>query len=131
MNIMHFFIGVMLLVQFSIYAQSAAQVTLSIRLFPIQVIEVDLINTQTLHITNDEDTPNDLNQISQQLSTFSTSQYALTVDSVKTNAFEELRASSATTLPKYRSTNRIIDIERYDDETDSDDLHVIYSMEAI
>lgn len=132
MNIMPFIIAAMLLIQFSIYAQSTGQVTLSIRLYPIQIIEVEPINTQTLEISSQE-VLNTLNQSSSpnQLSTYSTSQFALKVDSVKSNAFHQLRASNAVPPRKNRSIDEIFDAERYDFETDGIDLHVVYSMEAL
>lgn len=55
MDITHFLIGAMLLIQFSIYAQSTGQVTLSIRLYPIQIIEVEpSSNAQTIEIPSQD-----------------------------------------------------------------------------
>ena len=130
MNIRTFIIAAMLLVQFSMFAQSTGQVTLSIRLYPIQIIEVEPDNTQTIEFSNQnisESTP------PSQLSTYSTSQFALKIDSVSGDAFQELRVSMSGGLPppRNRSINGIINAGRYDFETDGDDLQVLYSMETM
>ena len=128
MSIMHYVIAAMLLVQFSMFAQSTGQVTLSIKLYPIQIIEVEPTNNQDLEISNPDLTnPSP----SSHLSTYSTSQFALKVDSVNSSAFDEMRASSAVQQLNIKSTHRIINAERYDFEVDGDDLNVVYSMEAM
>ena len=125
---MHYVIAAMLLVQFSMFAQSTGQVTLSIKLYPIQIIEVEPTNNQDLEISNPDLTnPSP----SSHLSTYSTSQFALKVDSVKSSAFQEMRTSSESPSRNNRSTHQIIDADRYDYETDGDDLNVVYSMEAM
>jgi hypothetical protein len=133
MDIMPFIIAAMLfLVQFSMYAQSTGQVTLSIKLYPIQIIEVEPTKTQTLEVLN-ESVNNSINQSPspQQLSTYSTSQFALKVDSVTRSAFSNLRDSNAVHPQSNKSINRVIDAERYNFETDGDDLHIVYSMETL
>ncbi|MFA5555180.1 MAG: hypothetical protein WDA68_11600 [Phycisphaerae bacterium] len=133
MDIMPFIIAAMLfLVQLSMYAQSTGQVTLSIKLYPIQIIEVEPTKTQTLEVLN-ESVNNSINQSPspQQLSTYSTSQFALKVDSVTRSAFSNLRDSNAVHPQSNKSINRVIDAERYNFETDGDDLHIVYSMETL
>lgn len=132
MNAVHLLIGAMLLIQFSMYAQSTGQVTLSIRLYPIQIIEVDSFNAQTLEVSS-ESVLNSINKSSypNQLSTYSTSQFALKVDSVTRSAFSNLRDSNAVHPQSNKSINRVIDAERYNYETDGDDLHIVYSMETL
>ena len=128
MNAVHLLIGAMLLIQFSMYAQSTGQVKLSIRLYPVQIIEVEPSNTQTLEFSSEsilKSTP------SCHLSTYSTSQFALKVDSVNSRAFSNLRASNTVSPRNNKSINRIIDTDRYNYETDGDDLHVVYSMETL
>lgn len=128
MSIMHYVIAAMLLVQFSMFAQSTGQVTLSIRLYPVQVIEVEPTNNQVLEYTHPDLTNS---SSSSQLSTYSTSQFSLKVDSVNSCAFDEIRASSAVPLWSNRSIHKIINADRYDFEIDGDDLNVVYSMEAM
>ena len=123
---MHYVIAAMLLVQFSMYAQSTGQVTLSIKFYPIQIIEVEPTNNQVLEISNP-----DLTNPSSHLSAYSTSQFALKIDTVNSSAFQEMRASSESPSRNNRSTHQIIDADRYDYETDGDDLNVVYSMEAM
>ena len=132
MNMTYFLIAAMLLIQFSIYAQNTGQVTLSIRLFPIQTIEVAPPVMQTIEVSGSE-THSSINQSSSpnSLSTFSTSQHTTQVDTVKSTAFEELRESSESSARNNRSTNEIFDAERYNFETDGDDLHLVYSMEPM
>lgn len=132
MNIMHFLIVAMLLIQLSAYAQSTGQVTLSIRLYPIQIIEVAPIETQTLEISSEE-VLSTLNQSpsSNQLSTYSTSQFALQVDTLTSSAFDEWLTSNEISSHDNRSINPIVDAERYNYESDGDDLHLMYSMETL
>ena len=132
MNMTYFLIAAMLLIQFSIYAQNTGQVTLSIRLFPIQTIEVAPPVMQTIEVSGSE-TQSSINQSSSpnSLSTFSTSRHTTQVDTVKSTAFEELRESSESSARNNRSTNEIFDAERYNFETDGDDLHLVYSMEPM
>lgn len=125
---MHFLIGAMLLVQFSIYAQSTGQVTLSIRLYPIQIIEVAPIESQTIELNNEDiaSTPN-----SNPLSTFSTSLFASHVDSVNSKPFEMLRAARNVSLLTDNTIEKVFATEKYNHETDGDDLNVVYSMETL
>ena len=128
MNLNIILIAAMLLIQFSMYAQSTGQVKLSIRLYPIQILEVTPSDAQTIELSNQS--------ISQsisttQLSTFSTSQYAMHIDSVNCKAFEVLRAAREIPENLSKSINGFINAERYNYETDGDDLHVVYSMETL
>ena len=129
MNLNIILIAAMLLIQFSIYAQTTGQVTLSIRLYPIQTIEVDPINAQTIELFHEDiaDTPS-----SSQLSTFSTSQHTAYIDSLNSKPFEMLRAAREVSLLMMdNSIEQVFAGERYDYETDGDDLHVVYSMETL
>ena len=128
MNIMPFIIAAMLLVQFSMYAQNTGQVTLSIRLYPIQILEVTPSDAQTIELSNQS-----ISQFTptSQLSTFSTSQYAMHVDSVNCKVFKVLRAAREVPGELNKSINGFINAERYNFETDGDDLHVVYSMETL
>ncbi|HUH75721.1 MAG TPA: hypothetical protein VLZ75_15100 [Chitinophagales bacterium] len=133
MDIMPFIIAAMLfLVQLSMYAQSTGQVTLSIKLYPIQIIEVEPTKTQTLEVLN-ESVNNSINQSPspQQLSTYSTSQYTLKVESVKSAAKQAYCASSGVPPRNSRSINGIIDFECCNYETDRDHLHMVFSMETL
>lgn len=130
MNMTYFLIAAMLLIQFSIYAQSTGQVTLSIRLFPIQTIEVAPDNAAlTIELFN-EDSP-DSPPSSSQLSTFSTSQHATHVDSVNSKPFEMLRSARDASLLIDAPIEKSFATEKYDYETDGDDLHLVYSMEPM
>lgn len=124
-------------VQFAMYAQSTGQVTLSIKLYPIQIIELEPTETQTVEILN-KNVNNSINQSpssppSQQLSTYSTSHYALKVDSVQSDVFQKISSSSALppTPQKNRSNNQFTHTGRYDYETERNELFVVYSMEAL
>ena len=128
-------IALMCLFQVSIYAQESAQVTLSIRLYPIQTIEVVPTAFQTVEVS-DQDLVSHSKQTqssthSKKLSAFSTSQFSTQVDSLSSIAFKELHSSSAVPPRDSRSINRIIADERYDYDTHGDDLHVMYSMETL
>src|SRR5690554_5209337 len=96
MNTTYYVIVAMLLIQFSVYAQTTGQVTLSIRLYPIQIIEVTPSSTQTIELLNEvlTDSPP-----SAQLSIFSTSQFTSRVDSLNSKPFEILRAARDVSLP--------------------------------
>ena len=130
-----YIIAILCLFQVSIYAQESAQVTLSIRLYPIQTIEIAPADSQTIEISNEEITSNSYQAPSstqpKTLTAFSTSKYTMQVDSINGGAFKEMRSLSAVPPRDSRSTNRIIDAERYDYEAHGDDLHVMYSMEAL
>lgn len=128
MNIMPFIIAAMLLIQFSVYAQSTGQVTLSIRLYPIQIIEVTPSSTQTIELLNEvlTDSPP-----SAQLSIFSTSQFTSRVDSLNSKPFEMLRAARDVSLPLDNTIEKVFVTEKYEDKTDGEDLNVVYTMETI
>ena len=128
MNIMPFIIAAMLLIQFSVYAQSTGQVTLSIRLYPIQIIEVTPSSTQTIELLNEVLTNS---PPSVQLSIFSTSQFTSRVDSLNSKPFVILRAARDVSLPLDNTIEKVFTTEKYDDKTDGDDLNVVYSMVAI
>ena len=129
MNMTYFLIAAMLLIQFSIYAQNTGQVTLSIRLYPVQTIEVAPPVVQTIELFN-EDAP-DSPPSSSQLSTFSTSQHATHVDSVNSKPFEMLRSARDASLLIDAPIEKSFATEKYDYETDGDDLHLVYSMEPM
>lgn len=126
MNMTYFLIAAMLLIQFSIYAQTTGQVTLSIRLYPVQIIEVAPPSMQTIELFNEEtaDSP----PSSSQLSTFSTSQHTTCVDSVSSKPFDMLRSARDASLLIDDPIEKVFAIEEYDHETDGDDLNVVYSM---
>ena len=129
MNMNFFLIAAMLLIQFSIYAQTTGQVTLSIRLYPIQTIEVAPPVVQTIELFNEEAT--DSLTSSSQLSTFSTSQHAVHVDSVNSKPFEMLRSVRDASLHIDDPVEKFFATEKYDRKTDGDDLHIMYSMETL
>ena len=125
----YFLIAAMLLIEFSIYAQNTGQVTLSIRLYPVQTIEVAPPVVQTIELFNEDDP--DFPPSSSQLSTFSTSQHATHVDSVSSKPFEMLRSARDASLHIDAPIEKSFATEKYDYETDGDDLHVMYSMETL
>ena len=135
MRMLPYIIAAMCLFQVSIYAQESAQVTLSIRLYPIQTIEVASTDSQTLEVSNQDVVNHSKQAVSsthpKELSTFSTCQFSMQVDCVNSSTFKELRSSSAVPPRESRFTNRIVADERNDFETDGDDLHVMYSMETL
>lgn len=124
----------MFLFQVSTYAQESAQVTLSIRLYPIQTIEV-VSDSQIIEVSNQDVASHSIQKPSSaqpnQLSAFSTSHFCMQVDTVNSSAFNEMRSSSAVPPRASRSTNRIMAAEKYDYETHGDDLHLVYSMETL
>ena len=128
MNTTYYVIVAMLLIQFSVYAQTTGQVTLSIRLYPIQIIEVTPSSTQTIELLNEvlADSPP-----SAQLSIFSTSQFSSRVDSLNSKPFEILRAARDVSLPLDNTIEKVFATEKYEYKTDGDDLNVVYSMVAI
>ena len=126
-------IGLMCLFHVSIYAQNTGQVTLSIRLYPIQIIELEPANTQILEISNQEvsESINQSYSSQVQLSTYSTSQFELKVDTVFSNEFQKLRLSNVIPIVPSKSLNTIIDHERYNYEAEDELLHVVYCMETM
>lgn len=128
MNIVYFFIVMMLLIESTIYAETSASVKLSIRLYPIQYINVNKSDTQSLALFNDNGT--EFSQ-SHELSTYSTSQYTFKVDTVNSQVFNELRAISMLAPSKNKSIERESYIKKVVAETDINNLHLIYSMETL
>ena len=130
MKIRAYIIFLLCLFQLSIYAQKTAQVTLSIRLHPIQTMEIVPTDAQVMELSN-EDTSN---LPSTQLSTFSTSSHTTRVDCVKGKGFEALRAVRALTPHADKTINEIFNDEsnyyKEDDEYD-EGLNVVYSMETL
>ena len=118
----------MLLIQFSVYAQTTGQVTLSIRLYPIQTIEVMPPSMQTIELLNEDITDS---PPSAQLSTFSTSQFSSCVDSVNSKPFDMLRSVRDASLLLDNTIEEVFATEKYEDKTDGDDLNVVYSMVTI
>ena len=121
----------MCLFQGSIYAQESAQVTLTIRLHPIQTMEVVPTDAQIMELS-DENTTNPLP--STQLSTFSTSSHTTHVDSVKSKGFEALRAVRELPSHADKSINKIFSDENYyykDGDDFDDGLNVVYTMVTI
>ena len=119
------------LFQLSLYAQQTAQVTLTITLHPIQIMEVVPTDAQIMDLSN-ENTTNPLP--STQLSTFSTSSHTTRVDSVKNKCFEALQGVKELSPQEHKSINQIFSDENYyykeDDEYD-EGLNVVYSMETL
>lgn len=121
----------MFLFQVSTYAQESAQVTLSIRLYPIQTIEVESAQSQPQQLS-DQHTVN--TSPSSQLFTFSTCQHTMRVDSVKCKGFEALQAVREQPPHTHKSINQIFNDEsNYYKEGDEDEgeLNVVYCMETI
>lgn len=124
MKTLPYLIALLCLFQVSIYAQSTGQVTISIRLYPIQAIELEPTYTQTLEVSNPE-VSNSFNQSPSsqfQLSTYSTSQFEVKVDTILND--------EAPPIPS-ESQNTIIVDKRYDNDTKNDLFHVRYTMEAM
>ena len=133
MKVRAYIIILLCLFQVSIYAQKTAQVTLTIRLHPIQTMEVMDDDTQSLEVSNEnlESSQSQKPSASQQLSTFSTSKHSTQVDTVTSKDFEQLRTDNETSPHSSRSVNQIFSDERFDHEAHTDELHVVYSMEPL
>ena len=131
MKIRAYIMFLLCLFQLSLYAQQTAQVTLTITLHPIQIMEVVPTDAQIMDLSN-ENTTNPLP--STQLSTFSTSSHTTRVDNVKDKGFEELRAVRELLSNENKSINEIFSDEsnyyKEDDEYD-EGLNVVYSMETL
>ncbi len=131
MRILPYIIAAMCLFQVSIYAQESAQVTLTIRLYPIQTIEVAPEKSQIVELSSENST----NPIpSSQLSTFSTSNHTTYVYSVKDKDFEALRAVRDFPPHIDKSINHIFSDESYyykEGEEDEDELNVVYCMDTM
>ena len=131
MKIRAYIMFLLCLFQLSIYAQQTAQVTLTITLHPIQIMEVIPTDAQVMELSN-ENTGNP--SLSTQLSTFSTSSHTTRVDSVKNKCFEALRAVRQLPPHANKSINQIFSDENYyykkGDEHD-DGLNVVYCMETL
>ena len=131
MKIRAYIMFLLCLFQLSLYAQQTAQVTLTITLHPIQIMEVVPTDAQIMDLSN-ENTTNPLP--STQLSTFSTSSHTTRVDSVKNKCFEALQGVKELSPQEHKSINQIFSDENYyykeDDEYD-EGLNVVYSMETL
>ena len=130
MKIRAYIMFLLCLFQLSLYAQQTAQVTLTITLHPIQIMEVVPTDAQIMDLSN-ENTTNPLP--STQLSTFSTSSHTTRVDSVKNKCFEALQGVKELSPQEHKSINQIFSDENYyykkGDEHD-DGLNVVYCMET-
>ena len=121
------------LFQVSIYAQKTAQVTLTIRLHPIQTIEVESADIQMLEISNQDVPTYSDNKLtpSQHLKTFSTSKHVTYVEKIKREGFEALRAVRERPPHEDKSINHIFSDENYyykDGDEFDDGLNVVYTM---
>ena len=133
MDTLPYLIAILCLFNMSIYAQSSAQVTLSIRLYPIQTIEIQSADKQTVEVSN-QDIVSDLNQepiSSQQLSTFSTCQFDMHIDSVSSSAFDVLRTAREVSPSINNTIDLIFNSEKLDNTTKDDELYVVYSMATL
>ena len=131
MKIRAYIIFLLCLFHISIYAQQTAQVTLSIRLYPIQTMEVVPTDAQIMELSNENKT-NPLP--STQLSTFSTSSHTTRVDSVKNKGFEALHAVKELPSQEHKSINHIFsDQSNYykNDEEYDEGLKLVYSRETL
>lgn len=74
----------MLVVHVSVFAQSSGQVTLSIKLYPIQIIEFEASNAQVVEVSNRKEAKQSNNNSTNgsNLSTYSTTKYSLEVDTL-------------------------------------------------
>lgn len=133
MKIRAYIIFLFCLFQVSIYAQKTAQVTLTIRLHPIQTLEVKDYDAQKLEVSNEniESAQDQKPSVSQQLSTFSTSKHTTNVDSVNSKAFEQLRNDRESPPHNNKSVTQIFSDEKFDNGIPGDDLHVVFSMETL
>ncbi len=131
MKIRAYIMFLLCLFQLSLYAQQTAQVTLTITLHPIQIMEVVPTDAQIMDLSN-ENTTNPLP--STQLSTFSTSSHTTRVDSVKNKCFEALQGVKELSPQEHKSINQIFSDENHfykkGDEHD-DGLNVVYCMETL
>lgn len=128
MNIVYFLIVMMLLFQSTIYADTTASVRLSIRLFPIQHINVNQPETQKVALFNENTI--DVSP-SQKLSTYSTSRFTFKVDTVNSDVFNELSALSILAPIKKETFEEESYTKRMDVETDINNLLLVYSMETL
>ena len=131
MKIRAYIMFLLCLFQLSLYAQQTAQVTLTITLHPIQIMEVVPTDAQIMDLSN-ENTGNP--SLSTQLSTFSTSNHTIRIDSVKNKGFEALYAVKELPPQEHRLINQIFSDEnnyyKKGDEHD-DGLNVVYCMETL
>ena len=131
MKIRAYIMFLLCLFQLSLYAQQTAQVTLTITLHPIQIMEVIPTDAQVMELSN-ENTDNPLP--STQLSTFSTSSHTTRVDSVKNKCFEALEGVKELSPQEHKSINQIFSDENYyykDGDEHDDGLNVVYCMETL
>lgn len=131
MRMLPYIIALMCLFQVSFFAQESAQVTLTIRLYPIQTIEVAPETSQIVEISSENLT----NPIpSSQLSRFSTSNHTTYVYSVKDKGFEALRAVRDFPPHIDKSINHIFSDENYyykEGEEEEENLNVVYCIETM
>lgn len=131
MKIRAYIMFLLCLFQLSLYAQQTAQVTLTITLHPIQIMEVVPTDAQIMDLSN-ENTTNPLP--STQLSTFSTSSHTTRVDSVKNKCFEALQGVKELSPQEHKSINQIFSDKNYyykDGDEHDDGLNVVYCMETL
>ena len=126
MNIISFIIAAMFLFQVSMYAQNTGQVTLSIRLYPIQIIEIEPINTLSFQVSYDNLLDSSL---SSQLSTFSTSHYCLKVDTIINNVMQVSNQKNGVP-PRHISSSNLLNEESEENYCDNN-YHIVYSMETL
>lgn len=104
----------------TLHAQNSAQVKLSIRLYPIQHIEIEPIEDQRIEMLNES--------AQSQLSTFSTSQFVMDVQNICSICFKKMFSSSVT--PSREREDK--PINRYSDSVALvDDSCLVYSMETL
>ena len=117
----------MFLFKISMYSQNTGQVTLSIRLYPIQIIEVEPLNTLSFEVSRE----NQLDaSLSPNLSTFSTSHYSLKVDTINHSANQVVQATNGIPPRQNFSSSNGLNGER-EDNYEEIDYHIVYSMETL
>ena len=126
MNIISFIIVAMFLFQVSMYAQNTGHVTLSIRLYPIQIIEIESLNTLSFQVSYDNLLDSSL---SSQLSTFSTSHYCLKVDTIINNVMQVSNQKNGVP-PRHISSSNLLNEESEENYCDNN-YHIVYSMETL
>lgn len=119
MNIFYFLVVLMLLIESTIYAETTAKIRLLIRLFPIQYIKVNQSDTQTLKFSSEN--AFDVSH-SHNLSTYSTSQFSLEIETITKKAFQKLSNMGAIT------TNSDHFIDRFVDGREMNDCCLVYGM---
>ena len=124
MNKIPFIIAVLCLIHISLYSQNTGSITLSIRLYPIQIIEVESSNTLSFEVLSENHLDSSL---SPHLSTFSTSHYCLIVDTISNCIPQVLQpANGITSQHNFSTVNRLSE-ENVDSFSDND-YQIVYSM---